>query len=322
IQRYLADEPVLAGPPSAGYRLRKFVRRNQGPVLAVCLIILALVGGIVGTSLGLIRAKQARDAEAERAEGERQAKLKALAAAQAEKTAKDTAKEREAETQAVLDFVQNKVFAAARPKSQDGGLGGKVSLRGAIEAALPFVHKSFRDQPLVEAKLRMTMGASYFYLSEPKLAAEQFLEARSIRSSHLGPDHPATLASMNNLANCYAALGLNAEALKLQEETLALRKAKLGPDHPETLISMNNLAHTYAAVGRHTDALELRERTLELRRAKLGPEDPDTLMSMYNLAKSYAELGRHDSALKLREQTLELRKAKLGPDHPDTFESM
>src|SRR6187200_3048183 len=35
VQRYLADEPVQACPPSAGYRLRKFVRRNKGPVLAV-----------------------------------------------------------------------------------------------------------------------------------------------------------------------------------------------------------------------------------------------------------------------------------------------
>src|SRR4029077_3837348 len=33
LQRYLADEPVVAGPPSARYRLRKFVQRNKGPVL-------------------------------------------------------------------------------------------------------------------------------------------------------------------------------------------------------------------------------------------------------------------------------------------------
>src|SRR5205807_6607839 len=34
VQRYLADEPVLACPPSALYRFRKFARRNRGPVLA------------------------------------------------------------------------------------------------------------------------------------------------------------------------------------------------------------------------------------------------------------------------------------------------
>ncbi len=60
VQRYLADEPVQACPPSAAYRLRKFVRRHKGPVLAGLLILLALVAGVVGTTYGLIRAEQQR----------------------------------------------------------------------------------------------------------------------------------------------------------------------------------------------------------------------------------------------------------------------
>ncbi len=59
VQRYLNDEPVQACPPSAGYRLTKFVRRNQGPVLAALLISLALVAGIIGTTWGMIRARAA-----------------------------------------------------------------------------------------------------------------------------------------------------------------------------------------------------------------------------------------------------------------------
>src|SRR6185503_4381450 len=51
VQRYLADEPVLACPPSAGYRLRKFVRRNKGPVAAGGALAALLVLGTVGTSL-------------------------------------------------------------------------------------------------------------------------------------------------------------------------------------------------------------------------------------------------------------------------------
>jgi WD40 repeat protein/serine/threonine protein kinase/Flp pilus assembly protein TadD len=56
VQRYLADEPVLACPPSAGYRLRKFLRRYRRPVLAGAVLVLALVGGIIGTTWGMIRA--------------------------------------------------------------------------------------------------------------------------------------------------------------------------------------------------------------------------------------------------------------------------
>ena len=46
VERYLADEPVLACPPSARYRLRKFLRRNRGPLLAASLVFLALVAGV------------------------------------------------------------------------------------------------------------------------------------------------------------------------------------------------------------------------------------------------------------------------------------
>ena len=91
LQRYLADEAVEAQPPSLRYRLSKVLRRHKGPVLAAALVGLALVGGIIGTSWGLVWAEQARQqaetarhAETERAEGERRAKLDAEAARHAE----------------------------------------------------------------------------------------------------------------------------------------------------------------------------------------------------------------------------------------------
>jgi len=84
VQRYLGGEAVFAHPPSTTYRLRKFVRRNKGQVIAAGLVLLALVAGVIGTTLGLIEARRqerltaaALVAETERAEGERQAKLAA-----------------------------------------------------------------------------------------------------------------------------------------------------------------------------------------------------------------------------------------------------
>ncbi len=62
LQRFLDHEPVLASPPSAAYRLRKFVRRHRVPVLAATAVLLALVSGLV-VSLGLYRqAEHDRDA--------------------------------------------------------------------------------------------------------------------------------------------------------------------------------------------------------------------------------------------------------------------
>ena len=322
VQSYLNDETVQACPPSTRYRLRKFARRNRGPVSAAVAVVLTLLCGMAGTTWGLVRAERAHQAEAERAREERHAKEQALAAATAEKKAKDTAVVREAQTRAVLNFVENKIFAAARPKGQNGGLGHDVQLRRAIEAALPFVEKSFTEQPLIEAMLRATLGISFAYLGEAKIAAEQFDRARMIQAKHLGPDDPATLKSMNNLANSYGDLGRHADALKLYEETLALMKAKRGPDHPQTIACMNNLAICYAALNRHPEALKLQEETLALRQANLGPKHRDTLSSMHNLANRYVDLGRHAEALKLREETLTLRIATLGPKHADTLRSM
>src|SRR6185295_7058175 len=49
VQRYLADEPVQACPPSAAYRFKKFVRRNKGSVIGASLVFVALLAGVVGT---------------------------------------------------------------------------------------------------------------------------------------------------------------------------------------------------------------------------------------------------------------------------------
>jgi tetratricopeptide (TPR) repeat protein len=268
------------------------------------LAVAAFLAMAIGTAVSAWQAIRARRAEA------------------AEQAANAAAQAREDEMRAVLEFVEQRVFAAARPKGQEGGLGREVTLRQAIDAALPAVAGGFAAQPLVEARLRRTLGQSYSYLGEPRTAAEQYEASRALDARHRGPGNPETLRSMYGLADSYNNLGRHVEALKLHEETLALQKAKLGLDHPDTLRSMYGLAISYNNLGRHAEALKLHEETLALMKAKLGLDHPDTLWSMHGLAISYNNLGRRAEALKLREQILALMKARLGPDHPDTLRSM
>src|SRR5262249_19513622 len=62
VQRYLADEPVQACPASVGYRLRKFVRKNRGPVIAAAVILLSVVGGAIGAGYGVSESGKQRAA--------------------------------------------------------------------------------------------------------------------------------------------------------------------------------------------------------------------------------------------------------------------
>ncbi len=61
LQRYLDHEPLVAGPPSAAYRLKKLVRRYRGQVVAGALVLLALVGGGIGTFVQYLRAEEQRE---------------------------------------------------------------------------------------------------------------------------------------------------------------------------------------------------------------------------------------------------------------------
>jgi tetratricopeptide (TPR) repeat protein len=312
VERWLADEPVTAWREPWSTRAGRWVRRHRQLATGVAAVLLAAVPLSVVIAVNSDRARQRAESD-ERTIRER----KEVAEAN-----EQTAKEREAETQAMLDFVKDRVLAAARPKEVARGLGSEVTLRRALETALPFVEQSFRQQPLIEARLRMTLGSSFSYQGETKIATDQFRAAHTIFAEHLGPDHPDTLTSMIKLANCYDLLGRHAEALKLNEETLVLRRAKLGPDHLDTLQSMSNVANSYAGLGRYAEALELSEQTLALQKVKLGPDHRDTLGSMSNVANNYASLGRYAEALELCEQTLALQKAKRGPHHPDTLATM
>ena len=122
--------------------------------------------------------------------------------------------------------------------------------------------------------------------SELDRALPLYEETLALRKSKLGPDHPDTLVSMNNLAEGYKAVGNFDRALPLFEETLALEMAKLGPDHPNTLKSMNNLVNGYRAAGKPDRALPLFEEMLALMKAKVGPDHPYTLSSMNKLAQA------------------------------------
>jgi serine/threonine protein kinase len=298
VEHWLADEPVTCYREPYRARVARWLRHHQVVAASAVVLLLTATSGLAG-GLYFVNAEKDRTEEARK--GEAQAA---------------------ADARAVLGFFQDQVLAAARPESQAGGLGIHATIRAAVDAAEPKIAAAFQDRPLVEAAIRDTLGKTYWYLREDQAAIPQQERALALRRDHLGPDHPDTLTSMNNLADAYQAAGQLDKALPLYEQAVPKMKEKLGPDHPDTLTSMSNLASAYADAGRLDKALPLYEQALAKRQEKLGPDHPYTLMTMNNLALAYQATSQLDKALPLYEQAVPKMKARLGPDHPDTLTSM
>ena len=301
VQRYLANEAVEARPPSTGYRVRKFVSRHKGQVVAAGLVLLTLLAGITGTALGLLRARE-------------QQRIAQMAREEAEQRLAQLERGNELLAGIFTDLNVRRMKAIGRPLESE--LGERLA-----KAADRLEGESVGD-PLTVATLQLQMGKSLNTLGHSGPAAKLLEKSLQTRRDRLGSDHPDTLLSMNELANSYTELGRLPDALRLYEEALAKSKAMLGPDHPTTLTCMKNLANNYYDLGRRQEALKLFEDTLELRKAKLGSDDPETASSMSDLAIAYATAGRLQEAVKLFAQSLELRRARLGPAHIDTLMSM
>jgi len=332
IGRYLRNEAVLAVPPSAAYRARKFARRYRGALVTACAFALVLMVAAVVSIRQSIRAN--REAAA---------------------------------AQAVNDFLQNDLLAQASAANQSGPSAKPdphLEVRTALDRAAARIAGKFDRQPEVEAAIRDTIGQTYmdlglygeaqkqlerardlyrralgahnprtlktmsrlgrttFFLGRYPQAEALFSQTLEIQRRVLGPEHPDTLSSMNGLANAYRVEGKYAQAETLYSQTLEIQRRVLGPEHLDTLASMNGLANVYRVQGKYPQAETLYRQTLEIQRRVLGPEHPNTLISMNNLALIYETQSKYGQAEALDSQTLEIRRRVLGSEHPDTLQSM
>jgi serine/threonine protein kinase/tetratricopeptide (TPR) repeat protein len=311
VQRYLADEPVQACPPSLGYRLRKFVRRNRWPVLAASLAVLALVAGVAGTTWGMLRAEQARRdavaaqaAESERAAGERRAR--------------EEAQTRLAQVERGTEILAA-VFRDVDPMAADNaGVTLRELLCRRLGEAAQQLEGEALGEPLVVARLQHVLGISLRELGHFDQAQVVLIKACRTRERLLGADDLETVATKHDLALVYREQGKYAPAEALHQEALAVRTARLGADHPDTLISRHHLAILYGNQRKYALAEALFQEVLAARTARLGAEHPDTLTSQHRLALLYRAQGKYALAEALYQEVLAARTARLGPDHLDT----
>ena len=187
VERHLADEPVQACPPSAGYRLRKFARTRR--LVAGSVFAAALVLGLVGTTWQAIRATHAERlilVQRDRAlEAETMAKVESERASQEAVKAKTEA----AIAQAVNDFLNQDLLGQADPQEIPYDRYKEpttdLKLLTVLDRAADKLEGRFADKPLVEAALRHTIGLAYINLDNDSRSALHLQCAVELREAHL-----------------------------------------------------------------------------------------------------------------------------------------
>lgn len=290
IQRYLKNEPVLAGPPSATYRAKKFILRHRFGMAIGALLFLFLIA--FATTVAI----QARRIASERDRANREA----------------------ATSKRVSDFMAN-MFRVSDPSEAKGN---SVTAREILDKASKEIETGLSNDPEVQARLMYTMAKTYQGLG---LAAESLrLDQRAleIRRRILGPRDPDTINSMNSLGIDEYYQGRYDEAERLFGEVLKVRREMSGNEDRDTLGAMANLSATYEVQGHYAQAEQLQRELLATRQRILGPEHSDTLESMLLLANTLSSQHKEADAENILRDAYEIQKRKLGPDHPDTLLAM
>jgi serine/threonine protein kinase/tetratricopeptide (TPR) repeat protein len=343
LQRYLADEPVQACPPSAGYRLRKFLRRHRGPVFAAGIVVLALVAGIVGTSVGLVRAWQAEAGEREQRKAAEQRRAEAEAARNEEATQRqqaarerDRAEKEKQIAEAVRTFLERDLLRQADATAQADALrlaGGGFEVkenptikelldRAATGLARGKVEAKFPNQPEVQASILRTVGESYGAIGAYENAVEFLGRSSDIYRHAVGADHPSTLVTLYNLAGAYLQAGRTADAIRLFEQVREQQIKHPGLDLPGDKHFLHGLGMAYRFQGKFGEAAPLLEKALALHNQLDGEEHPNTLSAMNDLGLVYEDQGKYAPAAKLYEKILADCRRLRGETHPQTLLAM
>ena len=308
--RHLSNLPVSARPPSTRYVLSKLVRRHRHVFFGVGAAAAALVLGAGFAVWQAIRATHAEHQAAQQRDRALEARQEADANART--------------SRAVTDFLRNDLLRQADTRAQaESGFQQQPNLtvKAALDRAAGRVGDRFKDDPLVEAEILLTIGTAYRGVGEAAKATAALRRAVALSEHKLGDKHPQTLAATTQLALSLQEDGNLPEALPLLKQVLQIRRVILGEEHPHTLASLSNLALATSLAGDRVEAIRLEKDLLKVQQKILGPEAPETLATTNNLAGALREEGRWDEAIPLHRATWERQKRTLGADHPDTLTS-
>ena len=298
VERFLAGEPVLAAPPSVGYRVGKFARRHRAAVATAGLLAALFFFASVVTPALLVRATKERDR------------------AQAAEAAAVAARER---AEAV-----NRLLQAALVSS-DPNQGGRQEMKVAdalAEAVRQLDAGSLRAQPDVEVGLRVTI-ATVLNLNGHADRALPVAEKAVALARRLCPGDSAELAgALAQLARAQMVLGKSDVAEPTTREVLAMRRRLRPGDDRDTAAALKSVAGALANQGRMPAAEPFFREALEMRRRLHRGDDKDLAQALNDFGYVQMSLGRAEAARPFFEEALAMRRRLFPGDHPDVAEGL
>ncbi len=296
LRNYLEGRPLEAGPESAAYRARKMIRRNKGAVAAVTAMVVLLVGGIAGTSIGLFQARAA--AEAEREARKRETRQRTVA-------------------EATSGFLQS-VFSSIDPAKAQGR---EITVREVLDEAAARIAESFGEDAQAESDVREVFGETYHALGRYPESLAQLQRARELREKTLGPEHRETLTTRHNIAASLIEQDRLDEAARELESVAAARERAFGAMDSDTLASQSLLAFTMQLRGDMEGALA-RYRAMHAGQEKLlGAGAKPTLETLSSIVDVLLDLGQFEEAERKSAELVNLTRVTQGADAPISMQA-
>jgi hypothetical protein len=323
IERYLRKEPVSAGPPSAIYRLGKFVRRHRAGVAvsAVAAMILPVFAAVMTV--------QARRVAVERDRSERVVEFqeemlrsveprdmgRALIADLRERV-EESARERNVTDQQLEATLKSFDILTFDIDTTDVARG--IFDENILAPAIESIGEELADEPETRARLLQAVGRSYRSIGLHAKALEQFEEVEGIRQQALGPHHRDTLWIRTYIADTLQRVGRAAEGEQVYDESLALWEKHWGADDPRALDAAFGLGVLYLNTERYEEARALFERILPEQERVLGEDHTDIGGTLSNLATVLMNMELYDEVEPIIQRTLQIYEDKYGLDNRNT----
>ncbi len=325
LERYLHDEPVEAGPPGAGYRLRKLARKHRTALglAGVFVALLALAAGV--STWQAVRATRAEGrALAERDRAEQEMKRAEASFQMARET---------------VDRFFTQVGENPRFKSQ----GMEKFRRDLLQNAKEF-YERFIQEHLDTPEVRHDLGLAHVRLARIHRALGDFAAARALSQKAIEmlgelarahgdvPEYQRDLAASHfELAIVHSDTGSLDRAEAGCQQALAIQE-KLATDHPEAAEYCRALATTRGELGSlcfRAGHFEKARASLELalaiwsrlaQRSGRDPEDRYGLAGVQQrLGNAYGQRGQSAKAEGMLKEAASTYQA-LVADYPDVPE--